>query len=618
MSNTYWKSTVVTIRRDNSNIKFDKDAVTELDLLMSLFPMVSEKRFNEEYSVRCMVMIFARTFKKSLEGRKMLYDKIKGNKEFAKLIDSYESCFDEGITVKTLAWFVREDSPEKYEAWKSSWVKFAISRCFRSSVKESDIAEVLYRECWLDFIYSNTAMGEWFKFEDNKWTKDNNAIYIGGALRKKVSIRFTEANNKLSAAAANSDLSDASRKEIEGNMKVCLNILSKIRETTVCRNVIKESSIYFSIARFGDIQDNNHEILGLNNGVLECTLSSIKFRLGRPEDYVSMSSRVDYSSNFSWDHEYVKILMEWFRKLFITDSYVNFMVYFMACILRGKNPKKYLAMICGGGNNSKSILIKLLEITLGLYSVKVPVKMLYYTGPQQGSSGPNPELARTRGTRVSWYEEPDHTKKLSSGSVKTVAGGDSYFARNCNSDGGEIKALSKPIVICNTPPHVEEPDKAVHLRILIMKIESEFVKDPPKTVEEQYRLRKFPMDPYFEDKLPSLASAFLWILVETYRDNIGKVVPVPIEVENYTKQYWLKSNKYIMFTGMCVENVDNEESTIDTSFLYSAFKLWHTKYFPGIVIPEFPKFLDEIEKLWGHPNGDVWKKVSIKQGALRD
>jgi hypothetical protein len=84
-----------------------------------------------------------------------------------KLYPNFDSSH---ITIKTLAWYARCDSPEKYSRWHDVWCRKKITRAFNGNTY--DIAIALYSFLWLDYCYSFEDQA-WYKrkYENTEWVK---------------------------------------------------------------------------------------------------------------------------------------------------------------------------------------------------------------------------------------------------------------------------------------------------------------------------------------------------------------------------------------------------------------------------------------------------------------
>src|SRR5207237_92100 len=163
------------------------------------------------------------------------------------------------------------------------------------------------------------------------------------------------------------------------------------------------------------------------------------------------------------------------------------------------------------------MVVKLLQIAFGMYAINMPVSFL--GGKTNNSSSASPELARSKGTRLAIMTEPDEQQdKLSAGKIKRNTGGDSQYARFLHSNGGDITCLYKMLLMCNDIPEIIglAADEASMKRLLILPFLSQWIDDAPHNIDEQYKLKKFPVNECFEDEISGMASCFIWVLVQYF------------------------------------------------------------------------------------------------------
>jgi phage/plasmid-associated DNA primase len=200
--------------------------------------------------------------------------------------------------------------------------------------------------------------------------------------------------------------------------------------------------------------------------------------------------------------------------------------------------------------------------------------------------------------------------------MKELSGNDTYFARDLfqkGKDMREIKPMYKLILICNEPPSVSRGDKAFWERLRVIPFEAMFVNQDelPATYEEQLAEKKFAKDPNFHKKIPHMLKAFAWVLLQTYKNNKGKLGPEPIKVKLATDHYRSKND---ILHQWCVENVQEEQgATITISEIYQSFKYWYREGsgLPPSSLPSRMEIIERLEKNWG-PAGPNYTWAGFK------
>ena len=322
--------------------------------------------------------------------------------------------------------------------------------------------------------------------------------------------------------------------------------------------------------------------------------------------------------DYSYEHPLVKELMNWLGKVFVDLELLNYFKKIIASFLVGRNAEKMFQVWTGGSNGSKSIIVKFIHLILGQYSIDVPEEV--FTTKPMGRSGPSPELAQFEGAHTGFISETDADIPFKMGAVKKWTGGDRFFARMCNDDGGSINAVLKMILVCNEPPKIKNADKAVHNRWLHLPFLSEFVYNPPDTIEEQYNQRKFKMDPFFEKRLPDLALAGAWLMFDSFKEYIKGLSPPKIAVD-HTNQYWEDNDPVLIFIQEHLENVTDDNGQFNTNYsvtaseLYPVFITWFKQFYQGeqaMSSPTFKTNLCMLNHLGPHTN-NRWYGVRMRK-----
>lgn len=540
--------------------------------------------------------------------------------DFMKLADSLEdTCrsmyymFEKSnITVKTLAWYAREDSLEKYTSWHKLWCIPSMEKSL--SGYHADVAEALFKVYWLDFVYCPTGKGTWFQFTRNRWIRMNQGIDLRKHISSDFMKKFEEIRTNLSKQIHESD-DESFRSNGETTLKKIASLIGKLKTTPFKGSIMTEVSENFKQDSFSDLLDTNPNLCGIANGLLEAIGDQIIFRSTKPEDYVSMVSNTSYHKAYSWEHILVKECLEWMKKVFPDNELLRHFLKFSASCLKGRNSDKIFPIWSGNGDNSKSMVVKLFEIVFGPYCVKFPISLI--SEKAMSSSGPTPQLARAKGAKVGFLDEGDDNAGLSGNTVKRLTGGDSFYARLLHDNGGDIQATFKLIMTCNNVPSFVNPDKAVKGRTRIFPFLSKFVNEPPETKEEQFKKKLFKKDPFFERRIPILAPAFLWIATKYYPHYIREGLVDPTVVTDTTEQYWKDTDIYSQFISDNIKEVNLESGERDTnhksnlSDIYTEFKIWFRDAFPGCKVPERSTVRSELSGRWGRMQGNWWYGISL-------
>jgi phage/plasmid-associated DNA primase len=154
-------------------------------------------------------------------------------------------------------------------------------------------------------------------------------------------------------------------------------------------------------------------------------------------------------------------------------------------------------------------------------------------------------------------------------------------------------------------------DKATWNRIRVIPFEATFVKpgEPcPETYEEQLLQKRFPMDPEFGKRIPSLLEPFAYILLEHMKNLKVRIEPEKVRIA--TEMYRKQNDNYRQFVDEMI--VKCPRSSIGLQDLYELFKVWFKEGLPGHQLPVKNEVKEHFIKLWGEPLNSKWKGYKVK------
>lgn len=242
------------------------------------------------------------------------------------------------ITLKTLAWYAKFCHKEKYCQWHKEW---CLSEFKNPEFTKENFIAAIQKYFWLDLICLDVESFSWCSFE-HRWIKRNNNREEFILFIQYHFMNFIESNM----------INEPNFEEIKN---MILNIDS----------CIEELAILFYEKKCQLILDTNPLITRLNNGVIENYQNELIFRKMKPEDYVLLSTGIDYVKSYSFQNEEVKKCAKYFSGFFSTEDLSNF--YEICCSGLTQPNKKIFCNWIGENNNAKKICIELLKSIYGHY-----------------------------------------------------------------------------------------------------------------------------------------------------------------------------------------------------------------------------------------------------------
>lgn len=530
----------------------------------------------------------------------------------------FPTFYDTTFTVKTLGWYARQDSPDEYDRWHKEWYTPALEKA--TSCLDSDVAEALYRVYWLDFACASLSKGSLFHFTNHIWKRLDN----GHTLRKYISDDFITIFEKYRTIVS-VRIQDSDDRRFKDSAEILVkkisNLIARLKKRTFKNNVLAESLEKFHVEDFEKKLDSNPDLMGMVNGVLEACDWEAVMRPGKPEDYVSKTTGLIWRYDMHWKHPLVIRLLDWLTKVFPNKQLLDYFGKISGSCIKGRNSDKLFPIMTGNGDNSKSMIKKVFESAFGAYCITFPTTL--FTTKRSGG-GPDPAVARSKYAHVAFAQEPDADDPLKNGTIKEMTGGDRFFARFLNDNGGEIEPMFTLILMCNTVPIIPHSDKAMKNRVRLIPYLSTWVSNAPKSVDEQYSKRLFQKDPFFEKQIPELAPAFMWYLAQMYTKYRKEGLKEPPLVTESTTEYWNENDIYLQFINENIaraykdgspegkDGVIDEEAKITVSEAFSRFRDWFRDCFTGIKCPDRPLVKGELEQRMGKTYKRAWRGVKFK------
>jgi P4 family phage/plasmid primase-like protien len=347
-------------------------------------------------------------------------------------------------------------------------------------------------------------------------------------------------------------------------------------------NIMKECLELFYIEKFEEKLDANPHLIGFENGVFD--LENMEFREGRPEDYISFSTRINYIQ-YNPRSSQIAAINHYLSQVFTIEHMRDYVMKLFASFLTGILKEQKFYIWTGSGANSKSALVNLFEDSFGDYCCKFPITLL--TQKRAASNAATSELARAKGKRFGCLQEPSEDEKLNIGLMKELSGGDKIMARAIYKEPVEFRPMFKLLLLCNQLPNVPSDDGGTWRRIRVVEFTSKFL-DNPKEKNE------FRIDYDLPEKMKKWHEHFMALMLQYYKKYQVEGLIEPEEVLKCTMEYKAQNDHIALYLLNRVEKKDSGFLAIDD--IYSDFRSWVRE--DGIVLIKMPS-KQEFEKYLG-------------------
>jgi P4 family phage/plasmid primase-like protien len=446
----------------------------------------------------------------------------------------------------------------------------------------------------------------WYTFQGNKWRESDS----GSDLRKNLSSHMAriyinkERECMMKIAELGSNITEEQQKRLSTQAGTYCNIAYKLKGCTPKNNIMTECRHMFYDNNLLSKLDTNPMLLCFNNGVYDFEMD--QFRKGLPEDYISLSTNIDYikiDDNNLKHTELIKEIGDFMEKLFPDSKLRDYMWEHAASCLTGNNLNQTFNIYTGGGSNGKSMFVKLMEKALGSLKGTVPISLITKKRQDIGSS--SSEVASLKGLRYACMNEPSKGDKINEGILKEITGGDPIQARQLYSESITFTPQFKLVCCTNHLFEIKAQDDGTWRRIRQVPFESKFVNNPSNNPED----KEFKKDKSLEKKLSIWAPIFMGMLVEIARKNKGHVKDCP-KVMEASNSYRQRSDFLTKYVTECIKRTNDPNDTLSKKEVKNSFKEWYESSFDDKT-PPLQDLYDKLDNICGKYKLRKWVGVKI-------
>ena len=174
-----------------------------------------------------------------------------------------------------------------------------------------------------------------------------------------------------------------------------MKLAKQLKITGFRDTLLKECSNKFHLKECRELLDTNLDLLGFTNGVYD--LENGVFRNGRPSDFISLSTNLEYNEYSQTSPEILELKKIISQILPVAPVREYFLLILSTC-LSGKIWFEKFFVLTGTGANGKSKLLEFINNCFGQYFHQMNVAAL--CSKRGSSTQADPELAMLRGKRI--------------------------------------------------------------------------------------------------------------------------------------------------------------------------------------------------------------------------
>jgi len=402
---------------------------------------------------------------------------------------------------------------------------------------------------------------------------------------------------------------EAESKEAEAakvKAKVCMNVFAHLGKTADKEHIMTESRHLFYKKDFFDKLDQDPYLMGFNNGVMD--FREKVFRPGKPDDFVSMSTNINYvklDKNNQKQQEIVNEVTEFLHQLFPIQEEYEYMFDHLASTLIGNSVNQTFTMYNGEGRNGKSVLVSLMGKILGDYKVDVPLGLI--CGNRVAEGGTSAEKAALKGARYAVFQEPRKGDKINEGKMKELTSGKDAISCRAPYMPNMITFIPQATfaIACNVMMEVDSNDGGTWRRIRVADFLSYFTENPVDN--DPNKPYQFPVDCEIDNKFDRWKEIFMSMLIERVLQTNGYVKDCEMVMA--------ASNKYKQSQDLFSQYYDERimldaDSTLNKTNLYEDCKQWYANN-ANVKCPTSRELADNMDKIYKKNIRGKWKGISI-------
>lgn len=237
-------------------------------------------------------------------------------------------------------------------------------------------------------------------------------------------------------------------------------------------------------------------------------------------------------------------------------------------------------------SNGKSLSINLLSQALGDYASTLSVSLITNKRPLSNSA--TPDLAKTKGKRFCFIQEPEQNDTIYVGRMKELtSNNDKLQARELYKEPIEFFPQFKLLLACNDLPAIPANDGGTWRRLRVVPFEMKFVDNPQATNEKK-------IDRNIKEELPYWREGLLSILIHRYQNYKVNGLIEPEKVTKFTLEYQMDSDVYLEFMTDNLIETKNKKDVLDLQEVYDVYKFWYTQLYSNKTVAQAREFKKQL------------------------
>lgn len=508
----------------------------------------------------------------------------------------------DGFSMISLAKWAKEDNPLKYAEFFNNNYDERLRESINCSTYH--IAKAFYTKYYDRFAHVSDIKDCWYEFRRHRWYEINKGEKLMRIMSEEFANDYILLANRYNKKAMN-ESGDKKEQYLAKGVKFN-KIVSKLMDIDFKSKILRECRVLFNIERFSERLDENKNLIGFENGVYD--LETNEFRDGRPDDYLTFSTRNEYIK-YNSNNPVIKQINKFFSQIMVKKDVREYFLKVLSICAFGHNREEKFYILTGCGSNGKSLTFDLMKYALGDYYTACNVKLM--TGKRTSAGQTNSDLASTKGKRCGVFQEPDNDETLNCGVMKEMTGNDSFVVRDLFEKSKEIKPQIKYFFVCNDLPIITGRDNGTWRRIRVIDFNSKFVQNPVPENENEFRI-----DVKLKEKINSWGGHFMGYLIHIYLTKYNKCengLEEPTEVLYSTNAYKKDSDHFLEYFENRFEPTEDGKGYVKRQDIITDFKAWHRDFHSNEKTPRPEALYKFLNEQVGKETQKGWRGIRFQE-----
>ena len=264
------------------------------------------------------------------------------------------------------------------------------------------------------------------------------------------------------------NLANAARQCNPNGKNELVKALRRYITTSGITNILRFASLEPAIETTASMFDNNPNLLGVGNGVIE--LCRGLHRPFQAADRITLQCTTNFERNAK-----CPAFLSFLASITDNDSeYISYLRRAFGYSLFGHTKEQVFFMIVGPGANGKGVLLRTICKVLGAYGRTVAPNLLqraYASNP----NAPSPAVMALKAARLYACTEFDGERRFDAAFIKQLSGSDPLTGRSNFGDQETFMPTGKLWLSLNFEPEIAYDDEAMWRRVTVIPLPRSFL-----------------------------------------------------------------------------------------------------------------------------------------------